>query len=91
MTAGVIRPGRLRQMAVLQSDAEKEAKKSHIEKQRQRTTQTLKEMVKEICFLMASQFPWRPILPLELFAMILSHILPIYPFFLKPFLGTKHP
>lgn len=54
VSAGAIRPGRPRQLAVFQSDAEKQAKKPHIEKQIQRTTQTLTEMVKEICFLMVS-------------------------------------
>lgn len=58
MRARAIRSGRYGWVAIFHPYANKQAKKSCVQKNRQRTVWTLEHMMKEICFLRTSQFPW---------------------------------
>lgn len=58
VSVGSIRPRRLRWVAIFQPYADKQAKKLCIQrKAEKRTAQSLKHTMKEISFLMTSQFP----------------------------------
>lgn len=75
-----IRPHKLRGVALFRPYADKQAKKSYIQRKvEKRTTQTLKHTMKEISFLMISQFPQSPALLVGtvFYYMRLSYILPI--------------